>query len=290
MGKRSKNYRGPGKDIKPSSLQKYEERGNHVGLSKIDGMWVDCIVGNPAEGRPNIISSRDADTAPVAGSNLGDLGMVQIPWPEHTAIVGELEAATEWATGEFERKGYRSIHVFDVVAVAGQCTMGLTWEKRRELLGMMYRSKADLLMDRFPVIEPHTSGFLDLYEREVANGGEGVVLWDRRATYLAGRGDGGTDALIRCKQKITKDYVLFDLARTPSGVLTGEWALFIEGRLTRTMQAGPPQGCPPGLFTQENIGRLVVEFEGAKVFKSGAFRHAAFVRVRTDKPAAQCTL
>lgn len=286
MGNRARNYLGPGLDIEPSALDKYEATGRYTAGVKIDGMWADNVVGNPNEGRPNVLSSRDASTGPVLDDRKGDLDRIQLPWPGDTIIVGELEAATEWATEEVARRGYRRMHVFDVVAVGGKCVKGLTWEQRRELLTMMYRSKADVIMDRFPVIEPHTSGFRALYDQAVADGHEGVVLWDRTAPYAASRGDGKADTVIRCKRHFTKDYVLFALARTPSGVLTGEWGLYKNGKLSRTMQAA----CPPEFLRQENVGRLVVEFKGAKLFKSGAFRHASYVRVRTDKPAEQCTL
>lgn len=284
--KRSTNYKGPGLDCEPSALRKYEATGNYISGRKIDGMWAEIHVGNPNEGRPNVLSSRDASTGPILGTNRGDLHKIQCPWPEGTIFATELEAATEWATEVATRKGFRSAHVIDVLQVGDQNVRGLTWEQRRELVNIMFKGKGDLISSRFPVIEPHYSGFTEHYDHACAEGDEGVVLWDRRATYTVQRADGKADDVIRCKKWFTMDYVLFDLGRTPSGVITGEWGLFKNGVLTRTMQAT----CPAEYLTRENCGSLVVEFKGWKLFKSGALRHASFVRVRKDKPALHCTL
>jgi len=284
---RNPNYLGPGLDIEPEDLAKYEAKGKHVAMPKIDGMWSECRVGCPAEGRPNVLSSRDAATAAISGSNLGDLGNVALPWPEGTLIVGELEAATQWAKDITDAKGYRTFHAWDVLDIGDNSARGLPWHKRRDLLQQMYAmGLTDDAQSRFELLDAKPSGFQQLYDATCQDGGEGIVLWDANSLYSTHRADGKTDLMIRCKRWLTGDYVLWKLGTTPSGVLTGEWGLMKGGKLTRTMKAT----CPAEYLIEENVGKLVCEFKGWAKFKSGALRHASFVRVRTDKAPESCTL
>jgi len=287
-GKRDSEYLGPGLDIEPDVLSKYEESGQWLAEHKIDGMWAKMIIGHPAEGRPNILSSRDATTAAISGSNLGDLDMLETPWPEGTVVVGELEAATEWATIQANAKGYRSLHLFDVTHVGGQSSKPLPLNQRRELLEMLHGkiSGSDDLHSRLPLLQTSTQGFAKLYDEACAGGDEGIVLKAMSSHYGTHRADGKADFWVRCKRWFTMDYVLHSIGATPSGCITGVWGLYKGGKLTRTMQAA----CPAEFLSPENVGKLVVEFKGWKKFKSGALRHASFVRVRTDKPAEHCTL
>jgi hypothetical protein len=287
-GKRDPDYLGPGMDIEPDVLAKYEATGKWAGEHKIDGMWSKFIVGNPSEGKPNVLSSRDATTPVISGANLGDLDTLQTPWPEGSVLIGELEAATEWATEQANAKGYRSLHLYDVVRVGHQSAMPLPWHQRRALLEAMHAkiSGNDDLHSRLPLLSVSHGGFAKLYEETCSNGGEGIVLKAIDSIYNTHRADGKADFWVRCKRWFTMDYVLFDLGKTPGGTLTGIWGLFRKGKLTRTMQAS----CPTEFLLPENVGKLVVEFKGWRLFKSGALRHASYSRVRTDKGATECVL
>jgi hypothetical protein len=287
-GKRDPFYLGPGLDIEPGVLAKYESTGSWVAEHKIDGMWAKMIVGNPSEGRPNVLSSRDAQTPAISGSNLGDLHTLQLPWPEGSVVIGELEAATEWATEKANAKGYRSLHLYDVAQVGDKSAMPLPWHQRRALLEAMHGkiSVDDDLHSRLPLLAVSHNGFAKLYDDACAGGDEGIVLKAVESHYGTHRADGKADFWVRCKRWFTMDYVLFGIGKTPSGAITGEWGLFKKGKLARTMQAS----CPVEFLSPDNIGKLVVEFKGWKLFKSGALRHASFARVRTDKPASACVL
>lgn len=285
--KRDPYYIGPKLDIEPQDLDKYEKTGKWIAEPKIDGMWARMIVGAPEKGRPHILTSRDANTAAISGANLGDLATVQVPWPEGAILVGELEAATEWATLEAQKKGYRTFHIFDLAELAGRSTALIPWNDRRELLNMMMLSlETDLQRSRFNPLPVSDACFRKFYDGVVDAGGEGIVLKAIKSPYSVANADGKADFWVRCKRWLTGDYVLMEVGKTPSGVPTGVWGLYKGGKLKRTMQAA----CPGELLTQANVGVLVAEFKGWAKFKSGALRHASFVRVRTDKTAEQCTL
>lgn len=285
--KRVKEYVGPAIDIDPDDLPKYERTGGYVLEPKEDGMWARLVVGNPAEGRPHQLKSRDATTPAVTGSNAGDLLDIALPLPEGTILVGELEAATQAAKKIVDRQGFRRLHLFDVPFFKGDRS-NLAWDVRRELLegiGGALSMAGQPVRDRFPVVPIHRSGFRTLYDEMVAEGTEGVVLKRVDSLYVPTRGDGKIDEWVRCKRIVTGDFVLCGLGVT--GKLketTGKWGLYKRGKLTEVMQARAPKE----LLVEENIGRLVAEFKGWARFKSGSLRHAQFVRVRIDKPALDC--
>lgn len=283
-GKRDYHYLGPKLDIESDVLAKYEASGKWIAEPKIDGMWARMTVGRPNEGRPNMLTSRDANTGSLSGSNLGDLGSILLPWPEGTVVVGELEAATEWATRRANAQGYRAFHLFDVTRIGDHACRTLPWAKRRELLDTMSAQLSDVAESRFQLLPYTAKGFRSFYDTVIENDGEGVVLKRADSLYQVSNADGKADFWVRCKRWLTGDYVLMAVGATPSGVPTGVWGLYKGGKLTRAMQAA----CPGELLTAANVGVLVVEFKGWAKFRSGALRHASFVRVRTDKTAMQC--
>ena len=292
--KRTSTYLGPGLDIERSDLASYEIRSNYVIEAKVDGMWCELTVGDPARGIPHQLNSRDGTTDPISGSNLGDIHIQPIPLPPGSIIIGELEAATEWATEQAQKRGFRRLHLFDIYLIMGGFHLqNFAWKERYELL-------RSLLVDlkwwkdesRFTMVPLGTEKFERFYDSAIEGGYEGVVLKPTESLYRTTRSDRKTKEWARCKRIVTSDFVLCGIGSTPGGKYsgpkpTGLWGLYKNGVLTEVMQAAPPHD---GLLQKENIGKLVVEFMGWARFNSGALRHAQAVRIRTDKTARMCTL
>ncbi len=290
---RTSTYLGPGLDIEPGALAEYERRGDYVVEAKVDGMWCELTVGDPAHGKPHRLNSRDAKTGPVSGSNLGDIHLQPLPLPEGSIIIGELEAATEWATMQAQMRGFRRLHLFDIYYIPGMVIgKQMLWKDRNSVLSDLLEAIGGSEKSRFVSIPLGRCDFGRFYDLSIEHGYEGVVLKPVKSMYHTTRSDGKTDAWARCKRWVTGDYVLCGIGSTPGGKYsgpkpTGLWGLYKNGVLTEVMQAAPPF---PELLLPENIGKLVVEFKGWARFRSGALRHAQAVRIRTDKPARMCTL
>jgi hypothetical protein len=289
-------YLGPDKEISPDELDAYEATGQFLFQPKLDGMWCCLTVGRPSEGRPNVLKSRDARTPVVSGSNAGDLPEQNISMPEGSVLVGELEAASEWATQQCERLGYRRLHLFDLpYGGSGHDFRDMTTDRRYEFLAgfhAVHFAGIDKLVERFPLVPSYTDKFRERYEEIIASGGEGCVLKKMSALYRTTRLDGKTDAFVRCKKHVTGDYVFLGIGMTPGGKTsapspTGRWGQYdAGGKLVFCMQAA----CPKEYLSEVNIGKLVCEYRGWELFKSGALRHAQWSRVRTDKSPEQCRL
>jgi hypothetical protein len=290
---RTPTYLGPGLDIEPSDLVTYERRRGYIIEAKVDGMWCELTVGDPAHGKPHRLNSRDGTTDPISGSNLGDIHMQLIPLPPGSIIIGELEAATEWATDQASLRGFRRLHLFDVLYIPDRMNGGgLPWSSRSRFLTDLLKIIGKGENSRFAQVPMQDDNFRSFYDRSIENGYEGIVLKPVNSLYQTTRSDGKTKAWARCKRWVTGDYVLMDIEYTPGGKFsgpqpTGAWGLYKAGKLERVMKAAPPDPC---LLRQENIGKLVVEFKGFVKFKSGALRHAQAIRVRTDKTPRMCTL
>ena len=294
MTERTSTYLGPGLDIEVSDLSSYEGHG-YVAESKVDGMWCELTVGDPANGKPHGLTSRDATTEPLSGSNLGDVHLQPIPLPQGSIIVGELEAATEWATDQVKLRGFRRLHLFDIVRIGNQDLYNLEKYQRdiqvNDLLAKLHLDKRSD-ESRFVRVPAMYEGFEKFYHKAVEQGYEGIVLKPTKSIYRTTRSDGKTKSWVRCKRIVTGDYVLCGIESTPGGKYsapkpTGAWGLYVHGVLTEVMRAAAPGSC---MLQRENIGKLVVEFKGWAKFRSGALRHAQAVRVRTDKTARMCTL
>jgi hypothetical protein len=292
--KRTKWYLGPGVEVMPDMLHKYET-GDWLMEPKIDGMW--CMLEVAKEGRPHVLNSRDAKTGPIMGSNLGDLHLQPLPFPPGTILVGELEAATQAAKAHVDEQGFRRLHVFDVPMLGGlRYGAGPLRERRRHIKRFYERFKKESssdVLERFPLLPFYTENFQYEYDRITGEDGEGVVLKHLDSTYAAKRADGKTEAWLRCKKWVTHDFVLMGETNTPGGVhsapkKTGVWGLYdAKGRLKPVMKA-PPK--PIDLLRPENYGVLVAEFMGWAHFKSGALRHGQFVRVHPDKSPEACLI
>ena len=293
---RTSTYLGPGLDIEHEGLTLFERLGRRIIEPKVDGMWAELIVGNLNRGRPHQLTSRDGNTDPISGSNLGDVHLQPIPLPEGSVLIGELEAKTEWATEQKELRGFRRLHLFDILKVAGLKPLiygdKRLFQRRIRLNQLLESMNCHKDESRFVKVDFKEVDFEHYYHKWIKEGYEGAVIKPIDSLYTTHRSDGKTKEWIRCKRWITMDYVLWVIEMSPGGKYidpepTGAWSLYKNGKLERVMKAAPPD---QSLLRHENIGKLVVEFRGWARFRSGALRHAQAVRVRTDKSPRMCTL
>jgi len=263
--------------------------GGWVIEPKVDGMFASYTVGNLAEGRSHVLNSRDARTPPITGTSAGDLLRLPLPKiPEGTVIVGELEAATQWATKIVKKRGYRQLHAFDLLQLGSKNLRNLPLQERKATLAALLAENQDdaHAASRLRLVGHAEDFFEQRYRTWIDLGFEGAVLKKRQSLYKTRALDGKTNDWARCKKVYSWDYVLIDTELTAGEQVTGVWGLRVNGKYTRTMRAFAPFE----LLVPENFGTLVVEFTGWALFRSGALRHAQFSRVRTDKPADACTL
>jgi ATP-dependent DNA ligase len=295
-------YLGPDEELKPEDLDRLEATGKYIVQPKIDGMWCMMEVRNPREGRPHFLKSRDARTPAIDGSEAGDLGAIDLGLPEGTILIGELEASSQWGTDQALARGYRRLHLFDLVKLVGpgiapgaslhvdlrDHTTEQRYRTLTELHGKLCAA-VELFESRFPLVPSYGDRFRARYDEWVAQGFEGLVAKTRDSLYRTSRLDGKLDAWKRVKRIVTEDYVLMGFGMTPGGKTSlpqrnGLWGLWKDGKLTKVMQTG----CPMEYLIEENVGKLVCEFKGWQRFKSGALQHPQFVRVRKDKQPGEC--
>lgn len=282
VGGRDPWYLGPDLEVLEANLPKYEAQGGWVVEPKHDGMWCKLVVQDPANDKPHLLFSREGKS--VGGANAGDLVLCPLPLPPGCILVGELEAATETSTKMFAKYKHRRLHLFDFPLGPGGDHRALPWKARRELLEIAHQEFSHVSASRLTLVPYRPSGFAAAFKEWVAEGAEGLVLKRTMAPYQTPRSDGKTDYWHRCKTRVTEDYVLCGLTKTPGGQPTGEWGLFKKGKLERCIQAR----CPEKLLTAANVGVLVCEFMGWQKMTSGALRHAQWVRIREDKSPAMC--
>lgn len=278
------NYSGPKTDIQASDLGKYEN-GLWVLEPKMDGMWVEFKPNNPKSGIPHTFLSRRS-IAPE-GSYTKELANIELPFPGGTTFCGELEAGTDRATKAFERKGFYSLHLFDILQFGPEDMRDKPQHERRSVLEHVYKEIQFLTMHlpgRIQLVPSMSNLFKQRYDHFVNNGGEGVVLKNINATYEQGK----TENMVRCKEWLTDDFILMEIGKTDGGAPTGVWGQYHKGELVYVMRAQPLRDME--VLKPENCGHLVAEFKGCGRQSSGTLRSAQFVRRRRDKPVKDCIL
>jgi hypothetical protein len=283
-------YLGPDKEIRPEDLDKYEAEGGWMIQPKVDGMWCCLTVANTMQGEVHTLKSRDARTPPIMDDKAGDLPETELFLPEGTILVGELEAASQWATEQAEANGYRKLYCFDIVRLGDEDLRHLTTEERHARLEKALHILTGPAEHRFPIVPYFTNKFRERYDRWIELGFEGCVIKRMDSLYQTHRMDGKTDLWLRCKKHVTGDFVLMGVGTTPGGKTKapgpiGLWGQYSHGQLKQIMRAH----CDPEFYDQKHFGR-VAEFTGWERFKSGSLRHAQFVRWRDDKPKEDCVL
>jgi hypothetical protein len=303
--RRLPTYLGPDRELVRAELFPLDAQKTHFAQHKVDGMWCEFTVGRPCEGRPNVLMSRDANTGPVSGSNAGDLALQCLPVDEGTILIGELEAASQWAKKQNDLAKVRRIHLFDIVQLGSEDLKAQTNLQRYVRLAQVYQEIAQIpeYRERFLLVPIVMTGFESYYDEALAEGYEGLVLKPRDGKYETSRLDGKRDDWFRCKRRFTSDYVLIGTAMTPGGKTSkpkpnGIWGLWDpkKGEWVEVMRTGMRTAAEAAGLKEQSFYdcldqhqfKLVVEFSGWERFKSGALRHAQSVRVRTDKAPKAC--
>lgn len=275
---RIKSYLGPAIQVTPDDIGRYDD-GTWGAEEKRDGNWAECQTDDTG----CVISFTSRVGKPFGGDAVNGLMGLGTHLPKST-IIGELETGSQAATDRYRALGYRRFHVFDVINIAGQDLRHYSYEKRRQVVDEIVRTPDIGVTKRMPVVRQRLSDFETFYREVMADGGEGLVFKKLGSLYMPVNSDGKVEQWVKCKPLRTIDLVLCSLTTTLGGQTTGRWGFYKDGSLVDVLQANAPDT----LLTPENKGQLVCEFKGSEQFKSGALRHAVWVRVRADKAPKEC--
>jgi bifunctional non-homologous end joining protein LigD len=162
---------------------------------------------------------------------------------------------------------------FDLPFLAGTDLRSQPWEARRKALVALMSAAAEPLAVSAVLDATPTSA-----EAIWARGGEGLIIKDRQATYRPGDRKAWTKVK---KVESTEAVVIgFEPGAAHGTILLGQYAK--DGSLVRVAS------CKRQHAGDGKVGD-VVEF--TFIGRMGAsYRHPQFLRVRTDKPAALCTV
>ncbi len=213
-----------------------------------------------------------------------------------TSIMG---CAEDEAVRRQMKNGWLIYRVYDVPRLKGQDITHLPLRERRQHLEKLVEELKQYipieLHDQYPATDAQS-----LFEKVVAKGGEGVMLKDLNARY----GNGW----FKVKKTKTWDVVImgFSDAKKTSKKVDGTvsetqfhkdnmigsiiFGMYKDGKL---IQLGSCSGMSANVRKELSINGdkyigAVIEIKGQERTKSGAFRHARFVKFRQDKAAEQC--
>lgn len=274
---RHPTYLGPKVQIQPQDLEKYERTGNFAAEEKHDGHWAE--VTTDLQGKIMKIVGRSGNA--FSGSNVEGLMGFQTGLAA-TTLICELEAGTEAANKRSGHLPHRRLWVFDLVRLLDNDVRQLSYEKRRELLEMAFKSEGK----RLCLVRRVTSGFREFFDEVSSEGGEGLVLKRLGRKYSPQGADGKTDEWVRCKRYRYVDYVVIEIGKSDGGSPNFQVGLYVKGKLQRVATI---KNIPEGLNYRTLVGR-VIECKGAEVHESGALRHGHYERTRDDKEPEECTL
>ena len=240
---------------------------------KQDGWWTLLIVEN---GKAKVITS--------GGDHRSNID-IEIP---DSILIAEWMYGTNFSQTSPLKDNF-IIH--DVVFFKGSEYRHLPYQTRLATAAELQRIAKNPLIQ---IIETHPARVFDygLWDREVIlKGNEGLVFKNSAAIFGAGK-------MIRMKREFTKDYIVCGF-KEGIGRLTGtlgalEGGLMKpDGSVVRVLSVGGGfDDSERELIWGEKeyfIGK-VFEASGKALFTSGALRHPAFIRFRTDKLAKDCTL
>ena len=198
-----------------------------------------------------------------------------------------------------KKYGWLQFCLYDVPRLSNEDLRQRPLKERKEKLSELVKK----LKKYIPVIEhpsfPATQA-KDLYEKTIAEGGEGVMMKDLNAPY--GKG------WWKVKKVITWDVVImgYAAAKKTSKKVNGKisttafhqkgligaivFGAYKDGKL---VELGTCSGMTESIRRELSINGKdyvgqVIEIKFQERTKSGAFRHARFVRFRKDKAACQC--
>lgn len=258
--------------LKDMTLEEGTKQFDIVQL-KYDGFW--CML-HQIDGMMNVVSSGGE----VRHSFVSDVP----PFYQDTIILAEWMYGTTWAINHKAVTGME-FAVHDIVRLNGKDLKVSYWERLQTLKRILYDSGVFSINWREVVTYPIEK---TNYVWETFPNFEGVVFKQSSGYYGSPVG--------RTKRDFTMDYVFMGCNKGEgrysgvAGSLKG--GLYINGVLTEVCSVG-------GLTDEQRkyfwewanvlIAReTVFEAKGKGLFKSGALRHPAFLRVREDKKAHEC--
>lgn len=317
----------PSSSIDPSELDSYDMSGEWAAEEKHDGFAA------------RVVTDGFGFITHLFGRGGEPLGLSTDPSSHTEGILGlltpfrdaelacELETGSEAATDRFRVYGYRRLHVFDVMRLAGLDLREHAYRFRRWQLEQTFEKWTKAAQGgseftgeafkRMLLVKRVTFGFRKFYDEVMAARGEGLVLkrLDSKYDYPTAKNGkplarGKVAFWLRCKPEHHVDYVVLGVGQTEKKNFNLELGLrdtrpvacevspedmhetpivrVIDGvRFTRVGRIL----APPALQSREACEALVgkvVELKGAEVFKSGMLRHGAWVRTRPDKSPGEC--
>lgn len=178
-----------------------------------------------------------------------------------------------------EKDGWLIYTVYDILKLRGVDLRGEPLSVRKEKLKGLLKD----LGAKLPIVEHpsfHSSQAERLYNEIIEKDGEGVMLKDLRAVY--GRG------WFKIKKTITQDVFIIGYKKTKN--FTVKFGMYDKTGKIIELGSVP---VPPRVLTEIEKDRnaylfKVIEIKAQEITKSGAFRHARFVRFRDDKDHSQC--
>ena len=130
--------------------------------------------------------------------------------------------------------------VFDLISVMGQSARNYPLGKRLEMLGALLNAKRDVRTGAVEVVETHMDSwmFREIYEKILAQDGEGVLIKRLDAPYIGG----DEKAWLKVKKSFTEDCVIIGMtvgkgsrAGAFGSLILAQWS---QGRLYYVGKAG----------------------------------------------------
>lgn len=240
---------------------------------KYDGMWCEARVQG---GRATLRSRTGKSKLEAYAPGLPDC-----------TLIGEYLRGTVWSKPA-ERSGRFMVH--DLLELRGTSLCERSLRDRRSKLERLFETAAAGclpqwigLIRQYPIRQ-----WQRLWTQQVAAGEwEGLVFKHSAQRYGEPFG--------RMKAEVTQDYVCMGVNQSETNaehVASFQGGLFIDGELRHVANPG---ALSDSMRTRawknpsRYIGR-VFEAKGNALFDSGALRHPAFLRFRSDKLASECVL
>jgi len=181
--------------------------------------------------------------------------------------------------------------VFDILQLNG---VNVTGKPLQERIAMLESLKTELVSEHV-VFLPWARLSDDkqsIYQRILADGGEGVMLKRLDAVYV--EGGRPSNNWYKAKKSATFDCVILGFTKGAGKFATRIGAVIFgqyrNGKLIQLGQASGMSDSVRGLmskYPEQYLGR-VAEIKGMERLKSGAIRHPQYVGIRNDKRPSEC--
>jgi len=279
------------------NLRDYEE--GYIADLKLDGNWGEFRFDSQCRLRVTSRSGMDATNRKGIRECVERLEASALKCRLHdTILIVENMIGTQIGVKAQEEFGFAPNIVFDVLGLQGKniCDVFLM-ERRRQQEEIVRKLQAHLPEGMLRNVEWWDGKFKTQYDKVVARGGEGLVLKLKNSIYRSGV---DSPDWIKCKKEVESDMVLMGVTFSDAKSYVGEGlikcirvGMFRDGELVHVNDVGAMTVEDRRWFTKNwkaNVGKLVVEIHGWERFESGALRHPAFRRIRTDKRVEECIL